>query len=186
MAITPSKLYVQMITAAPRIETERLILRAFDRSDLDEHAATLADVEVNRFLGRTPATREESWRKLMMAIGQWPLLGYGYWAVETKADGRMVGQIGFCDFARDMEPDISGAPEMGWIFDPSVHGQGIAGEAGLAALEWIDRVHAPASIPAIISPGNVASIRLAEKLGFERVADGFYHDEPIGLFYRRR
>jgi RimJ/RimL family protein N-acetyltransferase len=40
------------------------------------------------------------------------------------------------------------------------------------------------SYPAIISPDNGASIRLAEKLGFEREPDGTYRGEAIALFRR--
>ena len=40
------------------------------------------------------------------------------------------------------------APEMGWVFDTSVHAQGIAGEAARAALDWIDATLAPPQITA--------------------------------------
>jgi RimJ/RimL family protein N-acetyltransferase len=169
---------------APTLETERLVLRAFRRDDLDAHAATLSDSEVMRHLGGEPTSRENAWRKLMMAVGQWPLLGYGYWAVETKADGRLVGQAGLCDFERGLTPDIGGLPEMGWIFDRSVHGQGIAGEACRAVLDWAESALVPSPIWSIISPDNLPSIKLAERLGFERTAVCDYHGEPIVIFQR--
>jgi RimJ/RimL family protein N-acetyltransferase len=171
---------------APTLETERLILRGFERRDLDDHAATLGNPETTRFLTGEPFSREEAWRRLMMAVGQWPLLGYGYWAVELKADGRMVGQAGFADFERDLKPDISGEPEMGWIFDPAVHGQGIAFEACAAALRWADANLEAKGYPAIISLDNGPSIRLAERLGFERLPDAVYKDETVALFRRIR
>ena len=174
------------IVSAPRLETERLVLRAFTRDDLDAHAAKLADREVVRHLGGHAFNREDSWRRLTMAAGHWPLLGMGYWAVEQKADGRMVGEIGFADFERGMTPDISGMPEMGWVFESAIHGQGIAGEAGRAALAWIDATYAPPEIPAIIAPENAKSMRLAERLGFVREPDAVYRDEHIALFRRRR
>ena len=65
----------------------------------------------------------------------------------------MVGHVGFFQFERDMEPSILGEPEMGWIFDRSVHGQGVATEACRAALEWADTQLGAPSYPAIISPG---------------------------------
>ena len=172
------------VRSAPTLETERLRLRAFRREDLDAHAATLGDVEVMRHLGGAPTSREDSWRKLMMAVGQWPLLGFGYWAVETKHDGRMVGQAGLCDFERGLTPDISGFPEMGWIFDRSVHGQGIAGEACRAVLDWAESALAPGPIWSIISPDNLPSIKLAERLGFEQVTISDYHAEPIVILKR--
>ena len=174
------------VNSAPTVETERLILRAFRRDDLDAHAATLADPDVIRHLGGHAFNREDSWRRLTMAVGQWPLLGYGYWAVEAKESGALVGQVGFADFERGMTPDISGAPEMGWVFDTSAHGQGIAGEACRAALAWIDVTWAPPQIPAIISVENAKSMRLAERLGFVREPDAIYREEHIALFRRTR
>ena len=171
-------------SSAPRLETGRLILRSFRRDDLDAHAATLANPAVTRYLTDEPMSREDAWRRLMMAVGQWPLLGYGYWAVELKDGGRLVGHCGFADMQRAMVPDISGEPEMGWIFDPSVHGQGIAYEACTAALAWADSELEADSYPAIISVDNERSIRLAHRLGFERFPDAVYRDEAVALLRR--
>ncbi|WP_309601444.1 GNAT family N-acetyltransferase [Sphingomonas sp.] len=173
-----------MIRSAPRLETERLILRDFTRDDLDALAATLSDVEVVRHLTGEPISREDSLRRLFMAVGQWPLTGMGMWAVEQKSDGRMVGHVGFFDMERDIIPSITGLPEMGWIFDTAVHGQGIAHEACLAALAWLDATHGPIDVPAIISAENVASLKLAKKLGFLREPDGVYKGEPIAMVRR--
>ncbi len=169
---------------APRIETERLILRPFRAGDLDAHAATLGDHEVMRHIGGSPVNREDSWRRMMSGVGSWPLIGMGPWAVELKADGRMVGHCGFFQFNRDMKPMILGEPEMGWIFDRSVHGQGIAFEACQAALGWADERIGALSYPAIIDLENKPSMKLAERLGFTRQPDAFYRDAPIALFRR--
>ena len=173
-----------MVRSAPTLETERLIVRDFKRDDLDALAATLGDPEVVRYLTGEPINREDSLRRLFMAVGQWPLIGMGMWAVEQKSDGRLVGQVGFFDMERDMVPSLVGLPEMGWIFDTSVHGQGIAREACEAALDWLDASHGPAEVPAIIGIDNIASLKLAEKLGFVREADGIYKSEPIAVVRR--
>src|SRR5881397_4422050 len=55
-----------------------------------------------------PVNREDSWRRLMSGVGAWALIGMGPWAVELKADGRMVGHCGFFHFERDMRPSIVG------------------------------------------------------------------------------
>ena len=173
-----------MIRSAPRLETERLVLRDFTRDDLDAHAATLGDIEVMRHISGEPISREDSMRRIFMSVGQWPVDGIGMWAVERKEDGRLVGHVGFFDMARDMTPNIEGLPEMGWIFDTCVHGQGIAREACDAALAWLDANRSPSEVPAIISEGNAASIKLAERLGFVREPDGVYKGEPIAVFRR--
>jgi RimJ/RimL family protein N-acetyltransferase len=173
-----------MASSAPRLVTERLVLREFRRDDLDAFAATMANPDVVRHLAIEPLSREDSFRRIFMAVGQWPILGMGMWAVELKADGRMVGHVGFFDMERDMTPSLKGQPEMGWIFDPSVHGQGLAHEACEAALQWAERTLGPVAIPAIIGPENKASMKLAGKLGFVRDPDGIYKGEAIAIFRR--
>ena len=173
-----------MQNSAPTLETERLVLREFRKDDLDAHAATLGDEEVMRHIGGKPIGREDSWRRLLSGVGMWSLVGMGPWAVELKPDGRMVGHCGFFQFNRDMEPLILGEPEMGWIFDRSVHGQGIAFEACAAALDWAEREIKAPSYPAIIDVENMPSMKLAEKLGFVRQPDAIYRDAPMALFRR--
>jgi RimJ/RimL family protein N-acetyltransferase len=171
---------------APRIEAERLVLRGFRPGDLEALAAIWSDETVVRHIGGQKLSREDSWRRSLAACGQWPFVGFGYWVVERKSDGRVIGQAGFADFKRDMRPSIEGEPELGYVFAPEVHGQGLAGEACKAALEWADTNLDAASYPAIISPENEASIRLAERLGFRRASDATYRGETIALFRRER
>ncbi len=168
----------------PVIETKRLRLREFRQSDLDPQAETLRDEAVVRHLGGRPFGREDVWRKMVTGRGLWELLGYGYWCVERVEDGAYLGQIGFADFKRGMEPSIEGIPEMGWIFAPAAQGQGYATEAGAAALQWADVNLGPREFVAIISHANAASIRVAEKCGFSMREEATYNDAPILLFRR--
>ena len=170
--------------AAPRLETERLVLRGFRASDFAGYHATMSDPEVVRFLGAEPLNREEATRRLNLFAGFWAIQGRGMWAVEDKASGALIGHCGLFDLRRDMQPSIEGMPEMGWIFDRSVHGTGVAYEASRAALDWHDATYGVLEIPAIISPLNHASMRLAERLGFIRDEDASYKGEPIALFRR--
>ena len=114
------------------------------------------------------------------------MLGYGYWAVEAKGEGRMIGHVGFGDFKRDMQPSIEGVPEMGWVFAPEAQGQGYASEAVAGALVWADARLEAREITAIISHGNDASVRVAEKAGFNVREEATYRGEPILLFRRPR
>ena len=174
------------LAQAPRIDTERLVLREFRSDDLDSLAAMWAKEEVVRFIGGSQLSREDVWRRCLAACAQWPLTGFGYWIAELKGGGDVVGQLGFADFKRDMQPSIEGEPELGYVFDPSVHGRGLAFEACTAVLEWGDRMLAPDSYPAIIDSENVPSMKLAEKLGFVRQPDAVYREQPVALYRRAR
>ena len=61
----------------------------------------------------------------------------------------------------------------------------MAGEACRAALEWAEANLEPTPIWAIIAPENAPSIKLAEKLGFERLNETLYHDEPTVVLAAR-
>ena len=180
----PSAIPLLRHPVAPRLETERLVLRGFEAQDFDAYHATMQDPEVMRYLGSDALGREEATRRISMFAGFWQMQGRGMWGVELKSGGPIVGQVGLFDLRRDMQPSIEGMPEMGWIFDRSVHGRGIAFEAASAALAWHDATYGVMEIPAIISLGNEASMKLAERLGFIRDADATYRNETIALFRR--
>jgi RimJ/RimL family protein N-acetyltransferase len=168
---------------APTLKTERLVLRHIRPSDIQYFADTHADPEIMRHVGG-PVCREDAWRRAMTGAGFWGVLGIGLWAVERQSAGETIGHVGFFDFQRDMEPSIAGEPEMGWIFTTKAQGKGYASEAGRAALEWFDSEIGPLPIPAIIDLENASSMRLAERLGFERQPDATYRGEKIGYFRR--
>ena len=170
----------------PVLHTARLTLRPFRADDVDAQAAMMGDAEVMRHLGGRPLSREDAWRKLLNGHACWSLFGFGYWAIERRADGAMIGQAGFADFQRDTEPRIGGLPEMGWLFAREAAGRGYATEAALAGLAWIDEALAPPETVAIIDADNVASIRVAEKCGFAEREPAVYRGESILLFRRRK
>ncbi|MGI4876284.1 MAG: GNAT family N-acetyltransferase, partial [Janthinobacterium lividum] len=121
----------------PVIDTARLRLRGHRASDLDAAAAMWADPVVTRFTGGRAFTREETWARLLRYAGHWAWFGHGFWAVEDRDDGTYLGELGFADFQRAIEPPID-APEIGWSFIAAAHGRGLASEGIRAALAWGD------------------------------------------------
>jgi RimJ/RimL family protein N-acetyltransferase len=171
---------------APIIETERLRLRAHCGDDFRPCAAMWSDPIINRYTTGKPLTPEEAWGKTLRNAGLWPVLGYGYWAVEEKASGEFVGETGFADFKRELQPSIAGVPELGYVFCSRVHGKGYAAEAVQAAINWLDEhLHAERSV-CLIHDGNVASIRLAGKLGYREFHRTQYKGNDVILFERVR
>jgi RimJ/RimL family protein N-acetyltransferase len=78
----------------PRLETERLVLRAHEPGDLDAFQAVLADPDVFRFLSGSAIPREESWKILVRHRGMRTLFGFGYFVIIEKATDRMIGEAG--------------------------------------------------------------------------------------------
>ncbi|HEY8682879.1 MAG TPA: GNAT family N-acetyltransferase [Rhodanobacter sp.] len=168
----------------PVIDTDRLRLRAHRADDYATCMAIWSDPEVIRHIGGRPFTAEEVWKRLLQYAGLWSLLGYGYWAVEEKASGRYVGDIGYADFKRELKPSLHGMLEFGWVLAPHAHGKGYASEAVAAISGW-GQAHFPERrIVCIISPENLPSIRVAQKAGFRLCQQAVYHDSPTLVFSR--
>jgi RimJ/RimL family protein N-acetyltransferase len=165
---------------APVLETERLILRGFVAEDFAVKHAIMEKPEVHRHLG-PPMTRSDHWRRVISAVGQWTVCGYGGWVVIRKDDDRLIGDLGLFDAQRGIGFD--GEPEMGWIFDPEAQGKGYAREACEAALGWADR-NLAREIWAIIEPANAPSFALADKLGFRKHDRTLLDGAPIDILKR--
>jgi RimJ/RimL family protein N-acetyltransferase len=145
-----------------------------------------AEPAVAQFILGKPATEEESWSRLLRYAGHWSLLGFGFWAVEEKASGEFVGEMGFADFHRAIDPPLFGErPEAGWVLRSRFHRKGYASEALGAIFVWGDRHFAARETACMIAPENTASIRIAEKVGFREAMRTTYKDQPAIVYYRR-
>jgi RimJ/RimL family protein N-acetyltransferase len=172
------------IMTPPILETQRLTMRGHRHEDFAASAAMWGDPEVARHISGRPSTREESWARLLRYPGLWSYLGFGYWVVEEKASGRFVGEVGFADFKREIEPSLGESAEMGWVLAPWSHGKGYASEAVAAGLAWADKTISPLPIVCIVAPENPASIRVAEKAGFREFARGICKEWPTTIYRR--
>jgi RimJ/RimL family protein N-acetyltransferase len=144
----------------PTIETERLVLRGWTEADLDPLAAMYAQERVVRYLGNAEtATRDETWRAIAMMLGHWELRGYGPWAVEERMTGSFVGRIGL------FNPEGWPGLEVGWVLAPDHWGKGYATEGARATLDWAFGTLDVDHVISLIHPENVASIRVAERVG---------------------
>src|SRR6478735_3153314 len=107
----------------PELVTDRLLLRGFRPDDFEAYAPIMADPTVTQFLGDgRPLSRSEAWRQMAMIVGHWALRGFGLWAVEERASGRLVGRIG-CQ-----EPEGFPAFEIGYVLAREAWGKGYARE----------------------------------------------------------
>ncbi|HLM67263.1 MAG TPA: GNAT family N-acetyltransferase [Longimicrobium sp.] len=173
-------------SAAPVLQTERLILRGHTLADFDECAAVWADPLVTRYIGGRPFTEEESWARVLRYGGMWPLLGYGYWAVRERDTGRYVGDVGLADFHRDVAPPLGHVPEAGWVLATWAHGRGFGTEAVRAVLAWSDaHLDAPRTV-CIIALENAGSLRVAQKCGFGERERATYKGDEIVILERPR
>jgi RimJ/RimL family protein N-acetyltransferase len=174
------------VSAAPVLETPRLILRGHRAEDLGPCMKLWGDPLMTRFIGGRPLAREDVWLRLLRYAGSWALVGYGFWLVEDRATGAFAGEVGFHELKRETEPSFAGTPEIGWALSPPFQGSGLAREAVMAALAWGDEAIDSDRTVCIIDPENGVSIRLARSFGFKPQADVTYKGGTMTLFERRR
>jgi RimJ/RimL family protein N-acetyltransferase len=168
----------------PVLETERLRLRPHELADFDACVAMWSDPAITRFTIGSPSPPAQTWKRILTYRGHWTLLGFGYWAVEEKATGRYIGDIGFAEHKRDMTPPIEGTPELGWALVSEAHGRGYATEALRAAVAWGDVRFGGVDTACIINPDNAASFRVAEKLGYKEIRRSVSGDHSVVVLLR--
>jgi len=156
----------------PSIETERLRLRMFRPSDVDDLAALFADPDVMRYVASgKPVDRVEAEKALASIIAHWARHGFGRWAVEDKATGEFVGYGGL--------RSLFGTPEVVYHLAKAHWGKGLATELARASLRFGFRVHGFERIVAIAKPKNAASIHVMEKLGMHFEMRTSYYDMEV-------
>jgi RimJ/RimL family protein N-acetyltransferase len=148
----------------PTLVTDRLILRAWRRDDLAPYAAMNADPLATAHQGG-PTDLAHTFGIVIALMGMWTLDGHGMWALELRTTAEFIGRAGlYTDLGW---PGV----EAAWTVRRDLWGQGLATEAGAAAVAWgwehLDVDH----LISVITPANQASRRVAEKLGFRVEAE---------------
>lgn len=153
----------------PILVTERLRLRAFQKSDIEDYAALNADPEVLRYIGEgEPWDRGRSWRHQAFLMGHWQLGGAGMWAMEQRETGAFLGMVGFA------APEGWPGFELAWTLMRRWWGRGYATEGAREALAYAFTALQKERVISLIHPENRSSIRVAERIG-ERLQERILH-----------
>ena len=173
------------MSGIPVLKGDRVRLREHRAEDIDDYVLLWSDEAVVRHIGGKPLGRSDCWGRILRFRGMWAMLGYGFWIVEDRHSGQLIGEAGIMDLRRDIQPSLDGTLEAGWALLPAYHGRGLAGEAMRLVIDWTDRQHLARDLSCIIADGNLPSLRLAEKLGFRRSGTGDYQGSTL-IHFRRR
>jgi RimJ/RimL family protein N-acetyltransferase len=146
------------VTTGPVIETARLILRPTAMSDFDRWCDFQSDAETTRFIGG-PKSAAEVWRIMMSVAGAWTLTGESFFSVIEKSTGQWMGRIG------PWFPHEWPGTEVGWSLHRDAMGKGYALEAAAAAMDYAVDVLGWTDIIHTIAPDNLASAKIAARLG---------------------
>lgn len=152
------------------LRTERLLLRPPTLDDVDLAGELLGDERVMKFIGGGPVPRDawpivvEKWMQ------RWEDNGMGAFLLEH--DGRFVGRCGMLLWDPRTWTTTTRAdggelalPELGWALTYEAWGHGYATEAARAVRDWVRAERGVTRLISVIAPANVASQRVAQRLG---------------------
>ena len=176
-----------------RLESERLVLRKPETGDRDGYAEMWGNEEVVRFLGARTLSPEEVPAGIERMLKQWDRHGVGLFSVLRKEDERLVGRVGYLLWdserwvnAMHEELDEPLELEIGWVVARAFWGQGYATEAAIACRDHAFGPLGRDRVISLIAPENVASIRVAEKIGERYERDVEVMVGPVGLYALQR
>lgn len=147
------------------LETERLRLRHFGPADAAFILELLNEPSWIAHIGPRDVhdlATAEAWIEAKLGAS-YARLGFGFWAVERREDGALLGMCGL--IKRDSLPEV----DLGYAFVPRAWGAGYAREAAAACLRHGAEVLGMQTILAITGPDNLASQRVLTDIGMQWV-----------------
>lgn len=146
-----------------QLETPRLRLRLFTHDDLQIMFKLNTDPDVTKYADTPAKDMEEVRQRLEQGpLSDYKKYGYGRFAVELKETGNVIG---FCGIKYLPEIDL---PEVGFRYLKEYWGRGIGTEAANVCVDFARDDLKIEKLIALIIPENIASIRVAEKLGMTK------------------
>ena len=156
-------------TNIPTLTTSRLNLRPFTAVDVAPLHRILGQDQILRYFPQPdPPDLARVERLVAGQLQHWAERGLGWWAVELRATGELLGWNGLQYLPETDEV------EVGYLLSRPHWDQGLATEAALAALRFGFETLALNRIVGIVHPENVASQRVLEKAGLARVGEADY------------
>lgn len=162
------------------LETERLTLHELSEADAPFMLDQLNQPSFIRHIGdRGVRTLEQAQEYLRDGpLASYATHGFGLYRVDLRESGTPIGSCGL------LKRDSLEHPDLGFAFLPAYWSRGYAGESARAVLGHARDTLGLGRVLAIVSPGNGASIKLLERLGFvfERMVRMPGEDADIRLF----
>ena len=157
------------------LETPRIFLRRQTPEDLDDLWALYCDPEVTKYIPDAPKTRVEAAEEL-----DWFLNGHpqhpelGLWATVLKETGQFIGRCGLLPLTIDGQDEV----EVAYAIARPYWGRGLGTEIARAIADYAFGALRLTRLICLIEPENVASQKVAEKLGMhlEQKLDGINGD----------
>lgn len=153
------------------LRTERITLRPYRETDVDDVYAYQSRQDVCEYLPFPPRSREQVLARIRELIPRVSLdIDGDYVILAAEFEGRVIG-----DFNVKVTSVAHRQAEIGWVLHPDFQGRGLALEAATAILDLCFGSLEMHRVCARLDPRNVPSARLCERLGMRKEAQ-FVHD----------
>lgn len=157
----------------PTIGAERVRLRHLQESDTDSLFEIFSDREALRFWGFPPYIERAEAEQLLAEIHEhFRQKTLFQWGIALNSNDQIIGTSTLFHF-----DEKSRRAEIGYILDRRYWGKGLANEALTALLEFAFETLNLHRLEADIEPRNAASVKIIERLGFQR--EGFLRERWI-------
>ena len=165
------------------LETKRLILRHQVLTDLDDLYALYCDPDIIRYIPDAPRNFQETREEL-----EWHMNGHpkhpelGLWATIYKETNKFIGRCGLLPWTVDGTFEV----EVAYTISKTFWGQGLGSEAAQAILNYgFDQLHLTRLI-CLIEPDNLASKKVATKIGMSFEKDWVDELGPLQVYSRNK
>ena len=150
--------------------TERLILRELQSTDAPEIFLLRSNKEVNELIDRVSATSmDDAYQFINMIITNQLNKESFMWVITLKDDPKLIGTVVFWNIIKEKDQ-----AEVGYELLPQYHGKGIMHEALLKVIDFGYKALQLKTIIAEPKATNQPSVKLLEKLGFEKIEETDY------------
>jgi ribosomal-protein-alanine N-acetyltransferase len=162
-----------LFTPFPMLPTQRLTLRAFRQTDLQDLYDYASDPEIDRY---TPWSRYQSLAEAQADLDDF-IAGYerdglGHWGIEHIADQRLIGLINL-----SLPHPRNRRTELGFTIARAYWRQGYASEAARAVIKFALGPMQLYRVEAVCLPENQASARALQKAGMQY--EGLLHSYQV-------
>jgi [ribosomal protein S5]-alanine N-acetyltransferase len=164
-------------------QSDRLLLRQPTLEDRAAYHAHFTSPEVERWLRPYPLPPFNSGALDELIEGDcahWSDHGFGPWVLIDRQTAAFVGRGGL----HWTTVEETAMVELAWSIEPHLHGKGIATEMANASVDWARELRFEELI-ALVLPANLASRRVAEKVGCELSGEVEHASLPHLLFRLR-
>jgi len=142
------------------LQTERMVLRRMEMADVDDLMDIFSDPVAMRYYPGTKSRQEaEEW--VLRVLRSYREHGFGLWVAVLEGSGEFAGQCGLTVQVVEGKDEV----EIGYLFLRKFWGRGLATEAARAVRDHGFNTLGYERLVSLIDPGNLASRRVAEKVG---------------------